>query len=368
MRIAIDARELSGKPTGVGRYLKELLAAWAELPGATAHEFVLCTPSTDLPVFPGLTTTVASRPGHGTFWEQWTLPDLVRRARADVLFAPAYTGPLLGSVPLVLTVHDVSFSAHPEWFGWREGLRRRTLARLAARRAIKVLTISDFSKQEIVRHLGVRHEKIEVIYPGTTIHPGVGSKRARRATDAVTVLYVGSIFNRRHVPELIQGFARAAADQPLMRLEIVGDNRSRPHVPLEALVHAAGLGDRVRIRSYVSDTELARLYETASAFAFLSDYEGFGLTPLDALAMDIPIVVLDTPVSREVYGPAAEFVARPEPALIAEALTRVLFDRQARARLQEAGRVMVSRYSWRECAQRTLQILTASAHAGSRPS
>ncbi len=364
MRIAIDARELSGQPTGVGRYLKELLAAWGNLPGAAAHEFVLCTPEADLPAVTGLTTTVASRPGQGTFWEQWVLPYLVRRSRADVLFAPAYTGPLLGSVPLVLTVHDVSFSAHPEWFGWREGLRRRTLARLSARRAVKVLTISDFSKQEIVRHLGVGHDKVEVIYPGTTTHAGPGSKRARRATDEVTVLYVGSIFNRRHVPELIEGFARAAVDHPLMRLEIVGDNRSRPHLPIDDLAHATGLGDRVRVRSYVSDRELAGLHDTASAFAFLSDYEGFGLTPLDALALDIPIVVLDTPVAREVYGPAAEFVARPEPDLIADALARVLFDRPARARLQEAGRAMVSRYSWRECAQRTLQILTASAHTG----
>jgi glycosyltransferase involved in cell wall biosynthesis len=364
MRIAIDARELLGKPTGVGRYLKEMLLAWAELAAAAPHEFVLCAPSPDLPVFPGLSTTTVTRPGTGTgtLWEQWTLPRLVRDARADVLFAPGYTGPLLGSVPLVLTVHDVSFAAHPEWFGWREGFRRRTVTRMAARRALRVLTISDFSKREIVRHLGIPEGRVEVIYPGATTHGSAAGTASRPTSPEPTVLYVGSIFNRRHVPELVEGFGLVARHHPAVRLEVVGDNRSRPHLDLEAVAQAAGLGDRVRVRSYVSDDDLAGLHRTASAFVFLSDYEGFGLTPLDALGVDVPIVVLDTELSREVYGPAAEYVARPEPRLIADALTRLLFDADVRRRLLEAAPAVVRRYSWQECARRTLQVLTASAH------
>jgi glycosyltransferase involved in cell wall biosynthesis len=365
MRVAIDARELTGKPTGVGRYLTEILRAWAALPEAAAHEFVLCAPAGDLPTFPGLSTTVLTHPGRGTLWEQSTLPRLVRRARADVLFAPAYTAPLRGAAPIVLAVHDVSFAAHPEWFGWREGLRRRTLTRLSARRAVRVLTISDFSKREIVRHLGVPAAKVEVIYPGVTTHGGAPGTPPGAARDAV--LYVGSIFNRRHVPELIEGFALVAARHPSLRLEVVGDNRSRPPVPLEDLARATRLGDRIRIRSYVSDEELARLHDTAAAFAFLSDYEGFGLTPLDAIGLDIPVVVLDTDLTREVYGPAAEYVAHPEPRLIADALTRVLFDTGARARLQAAGRTVSSRYSWRACAAHTLQILTAQIRPAQTP-
>ena len=77
-----------------------------------------------------------------------------------MLFAPGYSGPLLGSTPMVVTVHDVSFAAHPEWFSPREGLRRRTLTTLTARKAARVITVSDFSKQEIVRHLGVPQSKV----------------------------------------------------------------------------------------------------------------------------------------------------------------------------------------------------------------
>jgi glycosyltransferase involved in cell wall biosynthesis len=359
MRIAIDARELVGQPTGVGRYLREIVSAWATLPGAARHEFVLCAAS-DLPPIAGLTSTSISAPGHGTAWEQLVLPRLVRHSRADVLFAPAYTGPVWGSLPMVLSVHDVSFAAHPEWFGWREGLRRRMVTKLAARRAVKVLTISDFSRAEIVRHLGVAPAKVDVIYPGVTVHRRPGGRPAPERHDP-TVLYVGSIFNRRHIPELIAGFAALANRYPGVRLEIVGDNRSHPRLPIEELAQGSAVGHRIRVRSYVSESELADLYAEASAFAFLSDYEGFGLTPLDALALDVPIVVLDTAVAREVYGAAAEYVAEPRPALIADALARVLFDAPERARLLEAGRVTIERYSWQECAQRTLQILAASA-------
>ena len=87
------------------------------------------------------------------------LPRLVRNGKADVLFSPGYTAPLFAGVPMVVAIHDVSFAAHPEWFGWREGLRRRMLTRLSARRAARVLTISEFSKREIVTRLGVARRK-----------------------------------------------------------------------------------------------------------------------------------------------------------------------------------------------------------------
>ena len=113
----------------------------------------------------------------------------------------------------------------------------------------------------------------------------------------------------------------------------------------------------VRWRSYIPDGDLAALYATASAFVFLSDYEGFGLTPLEAMAAGIPTVVLDTPIAREIYGAAAMFVPRPEPGLIADALERLLAREDERTRLIGAGCAQVQRYSWRECADRTLQVL-----------
>jgi len=355
MRIAIDARELSGKSTGVGRYLAQILTAWGELPRAAAHEYVLCSPE---PIMvPGtLRASVVTAPGRRTLWEQRALPRLA--AGSDVLFAPGYSGPLRSPVPMVITIHDVSFAAHPEWFSWREGVRRRWVTRMSARRAAKIITVSDFSKREIVRHLGVPQSRIEVIYSGLTI-----VAPALPAAREPLVLYVGSLFNRRHIPELIEGFTRVAGQYPDVRLELVGDNRTRPVIDVDALIARSAARDRIRARSYVPDDQLASLYARASAFAFLSDYEGFAMTPLEALGAGMPVVLLDTEVAREIYGPAATYVEDADPARIATALARVLFDQPERNRLIDAAAPQLERYSWRECAQRTLQVLLSCARS-----
>jgi hypothetical protein len=192
VRIAIDARELAGRPTGVGRYLSELLRAWNDLPGALAHEFALCASSpADTPPLPNLNVSHHIAPGGGPWWEQRVLPRLARQAGAGVLFAPAYSGPLYPGMPMVVTIHDVSFAAHPEWFGPREGFRRRLTTRMAARRARRVLTVSDFSKREITRCFGTDPAKIDVVYSGVT---RMTAAEPSPNSNTPTVLYVGSVF------------------------------------------------------------------------------------------------------------------------------------------------------------------------------
>ena len=352
MRIAIDARELHGRPTGVGRLLGELLTTWNSMPEAVTHEFITLAPERKV------------KHG-GTLWEQLVLPRLARKTRAEVLFAPAYSGPIFPPVPMVVAIHDVSFAAHPEWFGWREGVRRRTIAQLSARAATRVITISEFSKREIIAHLGVEPSKIAVVYPGVTAFTPDGSRTSPEgASRTRTVLFVGSIFNRRHLPELIDGFARLARARPELHLAIVGDNRTSPHVDVNAVVRAAGIADRIHVRSYVSDEELRRLYTDAAAFVFLSEYEGFGLTPLEALASGVPVVLLDTPIAREVCGSAAIYVARPDPLLIEPALAAVLFDVRERERILNAATDVLGRYSWNECARQALAVLIDAGARG----
>ncbi|HEY5619694.1 MAG TPA: glycosyltransferase family 1 protein [Vicinamibacterales bacterium] len=371
MRVAIDARELRGQPTGVGRYLAGLLAAWSELPTARSHEFVLCGPGhLDRATFAsGMRTLV--RPDWNrsspTLWEQLTLPALVREANADVLFAPGYTGPLSCPAPMVVAIHDMSFVAHPEWFAWREGLRRRVLVRLSARRAARIVTISQFSKDEIVRLLGVDGALIDVAYPGATpLASAVSIETPRDVDGGHLVLFVGSLFTRRHIPALIDGFGRLARRRHDVRLAIVGDNRTTPRVDFDRLVGQSGVADRIALRSYVSEEALGELYARARAFVFLSEYEGFGLTPVEALAVGVPIIVLDTPIAREVYGDAALYVPKPAPALVDAAIERALFDDAERSRILDASVRLLPRYSWRTCAEQVLDVLLACA--GSRKS
>jgi alpha-1,3-rhamnosyl/mannosyltransferase len=126
---------------------------------------------------------------------------------------------------------------------------------------------------------------------------------------------------------------------------------------LEALVQSTGLADRIHLRSYVADNDLPRLYADASAFVFLSEYEGFGLTPLEALAAGVPVVLLDTPVAREICGDAAKYVSRPDPDLVAKALQAALFDAEERERMLNAARQVVARYSWTTFAEHVLNAL-----------
>jgi glycosyltransferase involved in cell wall biosynthesis len=178
------------------------------------------------------------------------------------------------------------------------------------------------------------------------------------------VLFVGSIFNRRHVPELIDGFARLARANPDLHLDIVGENRTSPRVNLESSVRATGVGGRIHLRSYVPDEQLRALYATASAFAFLSEYEGFGLTPLEALASGLPVLLLDTAVAREVCADAARYVPRPQPALVEAGLRLLMFDAGERGRVLDAATRVLARYSWTDCARRVLRVLVDAANRG----
>ena len=372
MRIGIDARELMGRPTGVGRYLAELLAAWALPPeGAqTRHAFVLYgkapLPATVADRIRALHPAMRVLPGSGgTAWEQWTLPRATLHDALDVLFAPAYTAPLRLRCPVVLTIHDLSYFAHPEWFGWREGLRRRLLTRLAANRARLVLTDTQCSKDEIQTRLGLPAGRITVIPLGAGLPTGLGASRALDAPALAparepVVLYVGSVFNRRRVPDLITAFGLVAERIPDARLEIIGENRTFPRQDLDALARASPAGDRIRIRSYVAEAELADAFARASVFAFLSEYEGFGLPPLEALAAGIPPVLIDTPVAREVCGAAARFVAPGDVAATASALAELLGSETSRREVLAAAPSVLSRYAWPATARRTMEALEAA--------
>jgi glycosyltransferase involved in cell wall biosynthesis len=359
MRIGIDARELCGKPTGVGRHLSGLLRAWSGSDRAARHTFVLYAQEPIVMPTAPLETRVL--PGAaGTAWEQLTLAKAAGEDNLDVFFAPGYTAPLLLKVPTVVLVHDISFTAHPEWFRWKEGLRRRLLTRWSCERAALVLTVSDTARREIISHLGVGESRVRRVYPGVTPFTGTRGTASVSGESLPVVLFVGSVFNRRHIPDLIHAFKPIARRHDSARLEIVGDNRTYPYEDLAAIAASAGISANVSIRPYMPDAHLAGLYGRARAFALLSEYEGFGHPPLEALASGVPSVLLDTDVAHEVCGDAALYVAKGDISGTTAALETLLFDGTMRRRLLDAAPAVLARYSWQRAGHETLMALEAA--------
>jgi glycosyltransferase involved in cell wall biosynthesis len=368
MRIAVDVRELCGRPTGVGRYLAGLLEAWGGNQTAERHQWTLYAHAA--PTLPGRWTEhlhIVHGAG-GTAWEQLTLPRAVNAHRPDVFFAPGYTAPLTVSAPLVLTIHDVPFFAHREWFSFREGARRRMLTAWSARRARTVITDSQFSKLEINKYIGIDEDRVKVIPLGIDRQSAIENQQSAIGNEQTgvrepLVLYVGSVFARRRVDRLMEAFDLVAERIPAATLEIVGENRTtNPRLDLEALRRQCRHANRIHIRSYVDDQTLAALYQRASVLAFLSEYEGFGFTPLEALAAGVVPVVLETPIARETCGPAARYVSpTAPPAQVAEAIAELLTSAPRRREFLQHAHGVLSRFDWDLTAADTLQVIEEAA-------
>ena len=357
LRIGIDARELLGDTTGVGRYLGELLRRWVQRHDAERRTLMLYTPEPlafvkTVPSGVRLHEVVAGS-GRGTWWEQTHLRRAVLRDAPDVFFArclycAARARPAAGGHDPRCVICGASRVVH--------AARRRAAAaahapgrprRVGDLHGLRIL-VSTRSWSGSARPPNACESSVRAIDPRAILHAAGLVSRSCSLSDRSSI--AGGC------PPLT-AFSEATAGRPDARLIIAGADRSYPPMDFDALTRSAGIGSRVELLSYVTEAALDSLYARASVFVFLSEYEGFGLTPLEALSAGVPIVVLDTPVAREVYGDGGvvrrrattRFAARAAPS---DGAAR----RSARSRsaARRTRRRYSSRYSWERAAEQTL--------------
>ena len=367
MRIGVDARELQGRPTGVGRYLRGLLRAW---PGDADDSLLLYFNGPAPPDAAPKDGRIALRPlgGHavrGLWWQEGRLPRAARRDRLDVFFAPAYACPLRLDVPRVTTVHDLSFVSLPDDFAPLDGARRRALVGLSLDASRRIVAVSEFTRREIQAWRPDTEGRVEVISHGAEDDlppaPSRAEARERLGISGPLVISVGSILKRRRLPALLQAIALVRRSHPTAVLDVVGENRAHPPLDLDAVVWRLEIAGNVRLSGFQSDEALALRYAAADVAVYLSEYEGFGLPVLEAMARGIAVVTSLRPATGELFGEAALTVDPGDPVAITGAIGRLLDDAGLRGRLVERGKALVARHTWARAAARTRDVLAAAS-------
>ncbi len=378
MRVGINGRHLTNKKTGVGQYLSQLLSYWTE--DSQGYHFFLFLPFPkselsehsflDHPSVEIIEVPKTLRGLRYMWWYNVTLPRLLARYQVSSFFSADYFLPIRLPCPGFMTIHDVSYLAHPEWFSRTYRLVCTILSKKRAPYARTVFTVSQYSKNEILKYipslnassicitpLAVGPEFSPLTDPNTAPSDILGSL----GISGPYFLFVGKLLNRRHVDTLIHAFTQFQKKYPAtaFQLAIRGENESHPYIDFSHIVRGANnaLSRRaVLLIPRRTDAELITLYQHAYAFFYISDYEGFGLPVLEAMACGIPTVTSPVTSLPEVAGDSALFITPHDTATIVTAMKK-LTDQQTHATLRAKGLERAAHFNWRHTAEVTLNTI-----------
>lgn len=362
MRIALDLRRINNP--GIGRYMKCL--AEALLAQAPQHHFSLILP-------PGGEHLIQCRNGHVerlapdlkyySIREQFVLPRILRELKTDLLHSPHFLLPLSQPCKSVATIHDVIYLACPDDLPSRIGrIYYRAMMAATVRRAARIITDSQFSRDEIVRYLHADPQKLDVIYPAVgddfrTAVSGtaVDEVRCKYQIESEYVLYTGIYKPRKNHVGLLLAFRELASATQGVTLVIAGPLNGGEQ-ELRKLAEHLGIQSQVIFTGFVPDSDLRALYSGARVYACPSLYEGFGFTVLEAMACGVPVVCSTAGSLPEVAGGAALFADPRDAKKFGNALWRAFSDTSLRNALIKQGQTNVTRFNWGETAAHTLAV------------
>ena len=371
MKIAVDAHAIGQRQTGNEVYVRSLIRRYPLLaPDADFISYVSCDEASRWIPESFEQRRVAKNPFVRLGAE---LSGKLRQDAPDLVHVQ-YTAPLNCPCPIVVTVHDVSYIEHPEYLPKWRGWQLRLSTTLTLKRAAKVVTISEFSRQRISKVFGIDPAEIAVTplasqeqFRVVNREMAVAKVRAKLGIDRPFVLNVGDLHPRKNQIGLIQAFSELIKAHPeLPHLLVLAGKRTRFATKVTEEIRRHGLEERVVLTDFVDDDFLPLLYNAADLFVFPSFYEGFGLPAIEAMACGRAVVCSSASALPEVVDGAALLFEPESNGEQMRAMRDILIDPELAARMERKGLQRAKVFDWRETARQTLDVYYEVAEARAR--
>ncbi len=359
MRIAIDARMINpGSMHGIARYVFELLTCLMKNTTAGDEYFIIVNPNSPLEdvQWPAHMRLVTVKGSWISLRQQWELPRVLKSIKADLFHAPSFMAPLACPCRLVMTIHDLNHMVLPQFYTPFHQFYYQIFVRSCIRRSEFILTVSHFSKEEIVRNLSISPEKVFVTYNGVSdkYHPILDVEQQTYIRDLYElpekfIFCVSNNKPHKNVHQLVRAFCYSSIEIPLVlacpvdrSIIRIAENYGKKHL--------------IYFSKFIAEEHLPTVYSMTHLFVYPSTYEGFGLPPLEALSCGAPVVVARSSSLPEVVGDAAIFTNPFDYQDIARALELGVSDEALRAKLRVHGVQHAKRFSWQAMADQTIEI------------
>ncbi len=366
MIIGIDGNEANvQKRVGISEYAFELLMQFSSAKFRDQNvKFIVYLKDKPLPNLPAENDWFRYRIlKPGKMWTQWRLPlDLyLHKPRPDVFFSMTHYAPRFSPVPTVISVMDVSYLRFPEMFTAPDLYQLRNWTQYSVAKAKRVLTISDSSRDDIIKAYKTPKEKVVTVYPGIKIihslEPrvfGMNQMKAKYHISDKYVLFVGTLQPRKNIVRLVEAFSRL--DDKELQLVIIG-RRGWQYEDILAAPEKFGVVDSVKFLENVPDEDLDVFYQHALCYVLPSLYEGFGLPVLEAMRRGCPVITSNISSLPEAGGDAALYVDPEDVGDIADKIEKVTSDKKLRDELIAKGKKQIAKFSWEKSAKETLAVL-----------
>ncbi|MBU1148828.1 glycosyltransferase family 4 protein [Patescibacteria group bacterium] len=367
MKIGIDARFFGPYGKGLGRYTQKLILNLEKIDQDNQYYIFLRTDNFGdyQPQNLNFHKVKADYPWY-SLAEQFLFPWLIRKYQLDLMHFPHFNVPIFYWGKMIVTIHDLIITNYPTRKATTLGPLKYRLKHagykiviwLASKRAASIITVSKYSKQQIVKHFSVNPDKIHVTYEACDAKGNEGSTDnilTKYKISQPYLLYVGNVYPHKNIETLLSAFSRLSQERDDLKLVLVGKG-DYFYQRIKRQVDELNLIGKVIFTGFVPDDDLLGIYRKASLYVFPSLEEGFGLPPLEAMAQGIPVICSNNSCLPEVLGGAVHYFDPKSTEQIISSVKKVLDDDQYRHQLIQRGSRQVKKYSWQFLADKTRRI------------